>query len=159
MAARLDHLALVFLEIEVEIRKHMVLDRPRLVAQGVELGKPRPRRRALGDKAARHILERPLQLHIAKGTLGILKKGLAGRSHVPAHRLSFQPFRAARNARRIARFSVPSFGACQPGLSNRCSGPALLLADRRRVRHAGEHLGDVAHTDGAALAAQFALDI
>ena len=36
MAARLDHLLLIALEIEIEMREHVVLDVARLIAQRVE---------------------------------------------------------------------------------------------------------------------------
>ena len=52
-AAALAHLALVGLEIEVEMGERVILDRAGAVSQRVELGKPGDRGRAPADEIAR----------------------------------------------------------------------------------------------------------
>ena len=61
LAAALDHLALISLEIKIEMRERVVLDGAGLVAQRVELGQFRLRRVALDDETALDVLQRLLQ--------------------------------------------------------------------------------------------------
>ena len=59
LAAALAHLALVGLEIEVEMGERVILDRARAVAQRLEFGQPRDRGRAPADEIAREGRVRP----------------------------------------------------------------------------------------------------
>jgi hypothetical protein len=52
LAAALAHLALVGLEIEVEMGERVILDRAGAVSKGVELGKPGDRGRPSADEIA-----------------------------------------------------------------------------------------------------------
>ena len=64
LAARLDHLLLVMIKIEIEIGEDMVLDVPRDVAQAIEFRKIVPGMGALGDKARAGLDHRTLELSI-----------------------------------------------------------------------------------------------
>ena len=75
-----DDLLLVELEVEVEMRERVVLDRPALVAQRLELGQPLDRLRALRGKAGAGEAERALQIVVRRARLGrcALKAWLVG---------------------------------------------------------------------------------
>ena len=79
-AARLD-LRLVALEIEVEMRQRMVLDVARLLAQRLEFGQAIACQETLGNEAARHVFERPLQFGVLERPRRILLELAAARLH------------------------------------------------------------------------------
>src|SRR5262245_28877949 len=81
MAAARPDLGLVALEIEIEMGERVVLDRPRLIAERLELRQPVARHETFVDEAARHVLERPLQLRIMERPRGILLEFAAARLH------------------------------------------------------------------------------
>ena len=66
-AAALDHLALIGLEIEIEMRQRMVLDGAGFLAQRVEFGQLRLGCRALGDETALDVEQRLLQRSVGEG--------------------------------------------------------------------------------------------
>ena len=79
-AAR-DDVLLEDLEIEIEIRQHVILDRLALLAQRVEFRQARHHGGALGGKAGAHHAERLLQIGVAKRPLRVFLEGAAGRLH------------------------------------------------------------------------------
>src|SRR5687767_885711 len=70
LAPALGYLAFEGFEIEIEMRQRMVLDGAGVLAQPVELRQLRFRCPALLDEAALDVLQRPLQLQIAKRPTG-----------------------------------------------------------------------------------------
>ena len=99
MAAGGDDLLFIGLQIEVEMFERMVLDVPRPVAQGVELGQGVNRFLALVDEANPHIAEGLLQLSIGKRAASIFLEGGGGDIHQAApphtaaapHRFTLSP--------------------------------------------------------------------
>src|ERR1700687_2492230 len=80
-APALGHLALISLEIKVEMAERVVLDGTGLVAELVEFGEFRFRRFALDDETALDVLQRFLQLHVGKRVSDVGFEGVAGIFH------------------------------------------------------------------------------
>ena len=96
---------LVGLEIEVEMRERVVLDRLAGLPQRLEFRQVRHRLGALVDEMAAHIGERALQLRIGKRVPGVRLEVLRGDVHPVPPGLTRRnpPVRRARAQRRAAR--------------------------------------------------------
>ena len=70
-AARLDHLPLVMLEIDIEIGEDMILDVARDVAQTIELGKGSAGLGTLGDEPRAGFDHCTLKMHVGEGAFRI----------------------------------------------------------------------------------------
>ena len=81
LAAIGDDILLETLEIEIEMRERMVLDRDAFVAQRLEFRQPRDRLGALFRKTGAHHGHRALQIGVAERAMRIRLEGVAGRLH------------------------------------------------------------------------------
>jgi hypothetical protein len=81
MAAGGKHLALIFLEIEVEMGQHMVLDVAGIVPERIEFRQRVGSLLALADEAFLHIAERFLQLHVDQRLGGVGLELVGGEFH------------------------------------------------------------------------------
>src|SRR5262249_58180939 len=77
-AAGSRDLLLESLEVEVEVLQHVVLDVARGVAQRLELRQPGGGRGPALDEVLLHMRERPLQLRVGKGAVGVVLEPRGG---------------------------------------------------------------------------------
>jgi hypothetical protein len=88
MAARLAHLALIHLQIDVEMGEHMVAQVARLIAQRLELRQAGCGCGATGDEIGAHVAERLLQLRVVERATRIvleaLRRGEGGHASLPS---------------------------------------------------------------------------
>src|SRR3990170_5297741 len=129
-SAALGHLALIGIEIEIEMGERVVLDGAGFLAERVELGQLRSRRFALDDEAALDVLERLLQRSVGE------RMGGVGLEVLPSvfHRLAL-PQRPCRGAAMAGSSVMPASTSAtwrtSTSARSRASLPAICIRQPR----------------------------